>query len=774
MNMIRKRLHLNFELISARLLISAALTVICGSPATAQSLLTGKVIDSSNRHGIQGVNLLINDSILYTTDDRGNFSFSVESFPVTVRASCVGYDSESFHAKGPGILEIELNASGYMLGEVVVSAYEKEQKLNDVAGSISLLTKNSLAEDNDINITNALNKLPGIYMHSGSYNTNRLTIRGIGSRSLFGTSKIRAYYDNIPLTSGDGETTVEDIDPGLIDRIEIIKGPSSSLYGAGLGGTLLIFSDLPSFGEKDIQYQFTGGSYGYLKNAITARAGLDKLKVLAGINKIQNNGFRENNAFERLTAGLAARAAVGQGAAVTITLNYIDQRAEIPSSLNDSVYHANPEAAAANWKATAGFEDYQKFLSGLQLSVPAGKNSLFEGSIFASFRSSYERRPFNILTEDTRALGSRFKYAYSKEIFGKEFSMAVGYEYFFDRYSWTTIENLNKSEGALLSDNRENRENLNLFLKTDWLLPTNTLLTAGLNLNMTDYQYLDIYSVDSIDNSGSYTFGRTWSPRIGLSHPILKQLHIHASLSQGFSPPSLPETLTPAGSINPDIQPETGINYEIGIRGFMAGSKLHADLSIFSLQVKNLLVARRIGDDQFIGINAGKTGHRGIEASFNYDFTGERKPGPLKLIGFATITLSDFRFREFVDDSIDYSGNLLTGVPQNEINAGLDFAVAAGFYSNMAYRYVSRISVNDMNTLFTEPYQLVNLKAGFRKSLFGPLSADIYGILNNALNEKYVSMIQVNAAAVGGNPPRYFYPGLPRNFYAGLIIKYSF
>jgi iron complex outermembrane receptor protein len=144
------------------------------------------------------------------------------------------------------------------------------------------------------------------------------------------------------------------------------------------------------------------------------------------------------------------------------------------------------------------------------------------------------------------------------------------------------------------------------------------------------------------------------------------------------------------------------------------------------------------------------------------------------MIGFATLTLSDFRFRDFVDDSIDYSGNLLTGVPQNEINAGLDLAMIAGFYSTLTYRYVSRISVNDLNTFFTEPYQLVNLKAGFRKSLFRPLSADIYGILNNALNEKYVSMIQVNAAAVGGNPPRYFYPGLPRNFYAGVILKYSF
>ena len=76
-----------------------------------------------------------------------------------------------------------------------------------------------------------LNRIPGILMHHGTFNTNRLTIRGIGSRTPYSTNKIKAYLGEIPLTSGDGETVLEDLENSSIQRVEIIKGPSSSLYG---------------------------------------------------------------------------------------------------------------------------------------------------------------------------------------------------------------------------------------------------------------------------------------------------------------------------------------------------------------------------------------------------------------------------------------------------------------------------------------------------------------------------------------------------------------
>ena len=102
-------------------------------------------------------------------------------------------------------------------------------------------------------------------MHNGTLNTNRITIRGIGSRNLFGTSKIRAYYGDIPLTNGSGETTIEDIELESIARMEILKGPSSSLYGAGLGGSIQLIPDKGVFNTHAIASSYTFGSFGLQK-----------------------------------------------------------------------------------------------------------------------------------------------------------------------------------------------------------------------------------------------------------------------------------------------------------------------------------------------------------------------------------------------------------------------------------------------------------------------------------------------------------------------------
>ena len=90
------------------------------------------------------------------------------------------------------------------------------------------------------NISSAINEVPGVYMHAGTLNTNRITVRGIGNRSLFSTTKLRSYIDDIPLTNGVGETTVEDFDREILHSVDLYKGPGATAYGSGLGGLMLL------------------------------------------------------------------------------------------------------------------------------------------------------------------------------------------------------------------------------------------------------------------------------------------------------------------------------------------------------------------------------------------------------------------------------------------------------------------------------------------------------------------------------------------------------
>ncbi|PKQ45382.1 porin family protein [Confluentibacter flavum] len=182
------------------------------------------------------------------------------------------------------------------------------------------------------------------------------------------------------------------------------------------------------------------------------------------------------------------------------------------------------------------------------------------------------------------------------------------------------------------------------------------------------------------------------------------------------------------------------------------------------------MVSRRTIDDKFFAINAGRTNHNGIEVDLDYTFFETDK---IKLISVISATKNDFKFKEFVDFDYDYSGNDLTGVPSEVINFGLDIIVDRGLYGNINFQEVARIPANDANTTFSDNYELLYSKIGFKNNFGKYLSYDLFFGMNNMLNTKYASQLQINARGFGSTAPRYFYPGLPFNVYVGININYN-
>lgn len=130
--------------------------------------------------------------------------------------------------------------------------------LQNTAYSVAVITTTDINKTDGIILMPAMNKIPGVTMQQGALNTNRITIRGIGAHSQFGTNKIKAYFDGNPLSSGKGETTIDDIDLAAIEKIEIIKGFNSTSFGSGLGGVIQLFSRetplLESFGKSTVTF----------------------------------------------------------------------------------------------------------------------------------------------------------------------------------------------------------------------------------------------------------------------------------------------------------------------------------------------------------------------------------------------------------------------------------------------------------------------------------------------------------------------------------------
>ncbi len=199
------------------------------------SQLTGYVFDNTNYKPLDGAVIEYTGNGYTLTDSLGKFFLNKNHDKGKISISHIGYKTSVVGIKpGQTQISIGLNASNKAIKEVIVSITDFNQPYQSIAGSVSLLAGNNIMVDDQYKISEVLNRVPGIFMHSGSFNTNRLIIRGIGSRTPYATNRVKAYFEEIPLTSGEGISILEDIDLQSIGRIEVIKGPASGIYGAGL------------------------------------------------------------------------------------------------------------------------------------------------------------------------------------------------------------------------------------------------------------------------------------------------------------------------------------------------------------------------------------------------------------------------------------------------------------------------------------------------------------------------------------------------------------
>lgn len=743
------------------------------------SQIKGKIVDSQTGVAITNVSIRSDDNeIQIFSNELGGFEVKTKG---VYTFKILGYKTIIFDINFDDFFIVQLTSKPSELNEIIINANHIPTTLKKSVSTTNIITKKNIELGNDINISQVLNRIPGVFMQSGVLNTNRLTIRGIGSRNLFGTSKIRAYFKDIPLTNGSGETNIEDFELNTISQINITKGATSSAFGAGLGGTIQLTPINGYLNQTNINSEITFGSFGLFKSTLNFNHGTSKNSFRGIYSNTNSDGFRDNNDYNRKTFTLTSDHFINDKNELTFLGSYIDLKAFIPSSVNQDTFDNNPQSAAFTWSQSQGFEDSQRGIFGLSWNHTYNSRLNQITSVFNSFRNGYEPRPFNILDENTFAFGIRSRLLGEFQIFEKPLKYTIGGEYFKDNYQSQTFQNLYQDfpvgtgsvQGIELSNFKQDRNYFNLFFEINYELSEKTTLVAGLNYNQTAYNLEDNFpvSINNPDQSGQFDFNGILSPKIGLSFLISNDISLYSSISQGFSPVSLEETLLPDGQINTDLEPETGWNYEVGTRGGIFDNKLQFNLAAYRLDVRNLLVARRTSQEEFIGVNAGQTLHDGLELSLNSTLINNEI---LSINGFFNCSINNYKFEDFIDGDNDFSGNDLTGVPSEIINIGVDFTTKIGFYGNINFQYVGSQPVTDNNSLYSNSYNLINMKIGFKKSISEKLTFNLFYGLDNIFDEKYASQILINATGFGGNQPRYFYPGNPVNYYTSLNINYQF
>ncbi|OYU80778.1 MAG: TonB-dependent receptor [Flavobacterium sp. BFFFF1] len=666
---------------------------------------------------------------------------------------------------------IRTATTGKDLDEVIIASFLVNDSIKNLPAAIGVITERQLLANNGVELASSINRIPGVYMQSGGYNTNRIAIRGIGSRTPYGTNKVRAFYGNIPLTSGDSETTVEDLDLQAMGQVEIIKVPQSAVYGAGLGGAIRI---TPRAAANEVSSNTTVGSYGLLKSTLSAGVNKKNSAFNVSYHHLESAGWRENSAYKRNGITVSGTVFKRVRSKLEFIGNYTHLKAFIPSSIDKPTFENSPESAAPTWKASKGFEAYDAYLSGLSYAYEFSNRITFSTSVYLTHKESNEPRPFDILQENTTGFGMRTQFSGR---LGKnaQSDFIAGIELFRDNFKARTFENLYRQnngqgslEGFLLTDAQQNRAFYNAFAQVRVPIYNKLSLHAGVNVNNTNVSLSDNFPER---RQQAYGYRPVWSPQLSLLFHPGKNQSVYASVSHGFSLPSTSESLLSDGSINSNIKPETGYQFELGYKAWFLDNRLHVETAVYALRIINLLIAERIGDDQYLGVNAGRTSHDGIELLADYYVALWHG---FSLSPYLSASVGKYEFREFSYNGSNYAGKKLTGVPANNAAAGITISAPWSVYGSISWRYTDGIPLNDANTEKTGAYALTDVKLGYKHTFNGHFEAQAAFGINNIFNTKYAAMILPNAMGFGTNLPRFYYPGLPLNYYSGFSFKYIF
>ena len=736
-------------------------------PGYTQVLIKGYIVNE-RLQPLQGVTVALKNRAAAVTDSAGNYSFSVPSLPVSLSFTHVGHTAAAIRVTALPVTQVMLFQADNFLEEAVVKAFEKNGSVKNIPAAVSVLNKTALERFSNQSFVAAVNTVPGVKMDERSPGSYRLSIRGNLLRSAFGVRNVKVYWNGMPFTDANGTTYINEIAFNNIDKIEIIKGPSGSMYGSGTGGVVLLSNEFSAAKKKYIELQTAAGSYGLLSANLSYVQQGSSTNTLLSFSHQQADGYRQHTNMRKDVANFAAKYAVTKKQTISTTFFYSDLYYQTPGALTAAQIAQNPEQARP---ASGMFKSAEEQKAALYLKTfYAGASDEFEfgkgwknttGFYFSTTRFKNPTiRNYESKIETGAGLRSVIQYK------NKFFTGILGGEYQYEFTNTSTYSNRFGTIDTLQYHDKINAGQYNIFLQTDFNLLAGFTLTAGISYNNFHYGFARVNQLPIIKQMGN--FNPQFIPRVAVSKKICNSTNLYVAVSKGFSPPSIDEIHASDGNFNTQLNAENAVNYEAGVKTDLIKNKLWIDASYYFFNLHNTIVSRRDQSGADYYVNAGKTKQYGKEVALNYlPLTGTNHFfRQLKL--WINYTNINAKFSNYQQGTVKYDGNMLTGTPPDVLVAGTDITAAAGLFANLTYSYTDKIPLNDANTFYAKPYNLLFVKAGIKTKVSKFIAADFFATYEKSFNTPYSLGNDLNAA---GN--RFFNSSAPYGITIGAKFQYN-
>ncbi len=619
---------------------------------------------------------------------------------------------------------------------------------------------------------------PGVFTQNANNFAQdlRISIRGFGARSAFGIRGIKLIVDGIPETTPDGQGQLDNLNLGIIDNIEVIKGPSSSLYGNASGGVIVI-STIDQYKNKDIsrpngtvangvfRLKPVYGSYGFQQYQATAGFGTTKANYLLHGSYATSDGYRDQSGFEQYNFNGKSNFRVGEDLKITGILNYSNSPvAEDAGGLTLEEVEANRRQARSRNVDFQTEEDIQQLKIGTSIQWEINDDWQLNNYQFYNYRDFNGLLPFEFggiidLQRNYIGHGTSVNYKVSSN------TLSLGYDIGYQNDNRRRFFNLEGIQGGQTLNQQERFTAIGVYA-IDHFTVNKWLFTAGLRYDYNQIEVEDRLLANGND-SGDIVLN-TINPSIGVSFEWFKNHQVYTTLSTSFETPALSElSADPDGGqgFNEDLDPQRAINYEIGFKGSPLPN-LSYQLALFLIDTQDDLVPFELEafPDRTFFRNAGRTRRQGIEIAAQYAFAIPMIIGTWNAT--ASYTYSDFEYRDFVLPNGDFSGNVLPGIPRSTTSFQLRYGKPKGFNASVQSSLVGRLYANDSNTVVVDGYELINLRLGYTIALKKMKILPFFGI-NNLFDTTYNDNVRINA--FGG---RFFEPAPGINGYGGVSFEF--
>lgn len=668
------------------------------------------------------------------------------------------------------------------LDEVVVTASRVAEKVKETPTTINIVTSKEIEEVKFRNPAEILNRLPGIYTHDFGGESELTSIR-VPTHFVNGYTMV--LVDGVPTTSyGTGSSgQITDLNDRNIKRIEVIKGPSSALYGSNaIGGIINIITKDPS-PEPEVNFWGEVGEYDQYTGGVSASGSGQKVSYNIDVNYKDSKGWRDHSAITKKVGSAKFQFAPTESSLLGVKLELLNSDNESAGSLDEADFitdwqHSYYPISKTTMDRYVGTLTYNYYL----------QNGEFK-TVLNVRKMDHTTLPHYNIREITYGPHIGHYHGYYNDIQGLDNDLQVLYSHDIDTWRSKLIVGLDAEYGSTETD----QDNLEItwdpvtklytsysFLSVNkWLDVTTKVASPYLQLAATPVERLRItaggrydtvtYEVDDKLNGGTPAdisddkdFSK-FSPKVGVTYELSNNLNTYASYSEGFVVPTTSQLFTSSNS-NDQLDPEKARNYEVGLRSFFLNGKLDLDIAAYYMEIEDKIAQKDRGSRYE---NAAEASMKGIETVLVL-----RPVDMIKITCAYTYARNKWEIYS-VNETVyapppphtvlvDYAGNTQPRSPEHHLNARIALMPFTGFMAELEVDKISSQYADDANEVSYSRPTLVNLRTSYDWKDWS-----LWAHLLNVTDQKYATYVSGEAGDVG------YYSGKPWTFFAGVSYRWS-